>query len=95
MVHVSNINTLKSIYNEYFYSVIKYGIILGGNSSSIGNTFTLQKNIFRNMASDQPRTSCRSQFKWSEILSVPYQYILSLMNFIINNQENFQTNSCV
>jgi len=27
LVHISNINTLKSIYCAYFYSVIKYGII--------------------------------------------------------------------
>jgi len=28
-----------------------------------------------------------------EILPIPCQYILSLMNFIINNKEIFQTNS--
>jgi hypothetical protein len=47
------------------------------------------------MASAQPRTSCSSLYKQSEILPVPCQYILLLMNFIINNQENFQTNSCI
>jgi len=36
----------------------------------------------------QHRTSCRSLFKQLEILPVPRQYMLSLMNFIINNQEN-------
>jgi len=36
--------------------------------------------------------SCRSLFKQLQILPVPCQYILSLMNFIINNQENLQTN---
>ena len=45
------------------------------------------------MAGAQPRTSCRSLFKQLEILPVPFQYILSLMNFIINNLEIFQTNS--
>jgi len=30
----------------------------------------------------QPRTTCRSVFKQSEILPVPCQYILSLINFI-------------
>jgi len=47
------------------------------------------------MAGAQLRTSCRSLFKQLEILPVPCQYILSLMNFIINNQENFQTNSSI
>jgi hypothetical protein len=47
------------------------------------------------MADAQPRTSSRNLFKKSDILPVPCQYILSLMNIIINNQENFQTNSSI
>ena len=29
-VHISNSSTFRSIYYAYFYSIIKYGIILGG-----------------------------------------------------------------
>jgi len=47
----------------------------------------------RSMAAAQPKTSCRTPFKQLEILPVPCQYILSIMNFIINNQEIFHTNS--
>ena len=47
------------------------------------------------MAGAQPRTSCRSLFKQPEILPVPFQYILLLMNFIISHQEILQTNSSV
>ena len=48
------------------------------------------------MAGAQPRTSCRSLFKQLEILCVPYQYIHSLLNFVINNQEFFfRINTCV
>jgi hypothetical protein len=47
------------------------------------------------MAVAQSRTSCRSLFKQLEILPVPCQYILSLLNFIINNQGIFQTNSSI
>jgi hypothetical protein len=46
VVHISNINTLKSIYSAYFHFVIKYGIIFGGCSSSSGEIFTLQ--IYQN-----------------------------------------------
>ena len=95
IVHVCNINTLNSIYYAYFYSVIKYCIIIWGNSSKSGKVFTLQKNIVRIMASTQPRTLYRSLFKQSEILSVPCRYKLSVMNFTINKQKNFQTNSCI
>jgi len=47
------------------------------------------------MAGAQLRTSCRSLLKQLEILPVPFQYILSLMDFSINNQEIFKTNSSV
>jgi hypothetical protein len=32
MSHISNTDTLKSIYFAYFHSLMKYGIFLGGNS---------------------------------------------------------------
>jgi hypothetical protein len=92
VVHISNINTLKSIYNAYFHSIIKYGIIFWGNSSNNRKIFTLQKKIVTIMAVAQPRTPRRCLFKQLEILPVPCQYIFSLMKFIVSNQENFQTN---
>ena len=95
LVCINNINTIKSVYYAYFHSITKYGMILWGNCSNSGSTLynILQKKIIRIMAGTQPRTSCRSLFKQLEILHVPCQYILSLINFIINNQENFQTNA--
>jgi IS1 family transposase len=95
MFHISNINTLKSINFAYFHSIIKYGIILGGNSSNSRTIFTLQKKIITIMVGAHPRTPCRSLFKKLEILPVPCQYIFSLMNFFVNNQEQFQTNASV
>jgi predicted tellurium resistance membrane protein TerC len=44
------------------------------------------------MVGAQPRTSCTSLFKQSEILLVLFHYLLSWMSFIIINQEIFQTN---
>jgi hypothetical protein len=90
--HISNINTLKSIYFAYFHYIIKYGIIFRGNSSNSKKIFTLQKKINRIMVGAQPRTPRRRLFKKLQILRIPCQYIFSLMNFILNNQENFQTN---
>jgi IS1 family transposase len=93
--HIGNITTLKSIYFTYFHSIIKYGIIFWVNSSNSGKIFTLQKKIIRIMVGAQSRTPCRSLFKKLEILPVPCQYIFSLLSFIVNNQEKFQTNSSV
>jgi hypothetical protein len=72
----------------YFDSVVKYRIIFGGNFSNSGKIFSLEKKIVRIMAGAQPRASCRSLFKQSEILPFPWH---ALMSFIINNQETFQT----
>jgi len=44
------------------------------------------------MAGTQQKIFCRSLFKQLEIPPVSCQYILSLMNFIINNQEICQRN---
>jgi hypothetical protein len=71
VVHVSNINTLKSIYYEYFASVIQYGVVLGRNPSNSGKIFTLQKKIISIMAGAQPIPFCRSLFKQLEIQLVP------------------------
>jgi len=95
MVHISNINTIKSIYYSYFHSIIKHGIFLLGNSSNSAKIFTLQEKTVRIMAGARPRTLCRSTFKQLEILSLPCKYILSLLNFIIYKQENSRTNSSI
>ena len=90
MVHISNMNTLISVYDAYFHYSIKYGRIFWSNSHNSGNIFTLQKQITRITAGAEHRTSCRSLFKQLEILPVPCQHTPSLMSFIINNQETFK-----
>jgi hypothetical protein len=63
-----------------------------GNSSDSWKIFTLQKKIVRIMVGAQPRTSCKRVFKQPETLPNQFQYILSLISFIINNLDIFQTN---
>jgi hypothetical protein len=88
-----SVTTLKTTYNAYFHSVIKCGIIFGGDSSKTVKIYILQKvkKGFRIMAGAQPRTSFRSLFKHLEILPVPF---ISLMNFILNNKEVFKQIFC-
>ena len=95
MYYICNNDTLRSICFAYFHSIASYGIILGGKSSNSKKIFTLQKRIIRIMVGTHHRTSCRRLFKKLEILTVPSQYIYSLMSFFIENQEKFQTNSSV
>ena len=42
MVHISNNNTIKSIYDAYFHSLIKYGIIMWVILPT-GGRFSIQK----------------------------------------------------
>jgi hypothetical protein len=60
MLHVSNTDTLRSIYFAYFHSIMKYGILFWGNSSNIKKTFTLQKKIVRLMAGVRVRVYLHS-----------------------------------
>jgi len=91
MVYICNINTFKTISYAYFYSIVKYGVIFWGNTSNSSKIFSIQKQVVRIMASVQCRTSCTSLFK-DFTCSRPK---LSLMNCIINNQENFHTDSSI
>jgi hypothetical protein len=95
MSHISSTNTLKSIYFAYFHSIMKCGIIFWGNSPDRKMIFTLQKRTVRIIADVKSRTPCRNLFMRLEILSLPCEYIFTLINFVVNNQEHFQTNSAI
>jgi len=96
-VHISNINNEINLLNIilFYYNIGNNFEGGGGNSSNSGKFFTLQKKIVRIMDGAQPRTSCISLFKELYILLLPFQYILSLMRFAINNQSIFRTNSSI
>jgi hypothetical protein len=90
--HIINTETQISLFCPFsLYN--KYGIIFWGNSSNSKKIFTLQKKIVRLMAGFKPRNSCRSLFKRLEMLTLPYEYIFTLLLFIVNNQEHFQTSN--
>jgi hypothetical protein len=57
--------------------------------------FQLQKKVVRIMAGAKSRVSCKPLFKILEILTLPSQYILSLMTFLAYNLEYFTFNSSV
>lgn len=89
---IGDINLLKMSYFAYFHSVMKYGLIFWGNSSEAKHVFVLQKKAIRIMAGVHKRTSCKNIFRNLEILTLPCEYILSLMMLYIKNQDKFSTN---
>jgi hypothetical protein len=72
---------------------MKYGIIFWGYTSDSKKILTLQKKLLRLMAGVKVGNSCKNLYKRLEILTLPCEYIFSLMNFTVNNQEHFKTNS--
>jgi hypothetical protein len=92
LFHILNLDALRMVYFTYFQSVIKYGIIFWGNSTDADRVFILQTRIIRIMTRVGSRSSCRGLFKKLDILPVPCQCIFSLMMFVVDNQDNFQTN---
>jgi IS1 family transposase len=74
---------------------MKYGIIFWGNSPNSKMIFTLQKRTAGIIAGVKSRNSCRNLLMSSEILPLPCEHMFTLMNFFVNNQEHFQTNSAI
>jgi hypothetical protein len=68
---------------------MKYGIIFWGNSPNSKMIVTMWKRTVRIIGYVKSRNS----FMRLEILPLPCEYIFTLMNSTVNNQEHFQTNS--
>jgi hypothetical protein len=86
-------DTLKQVYFAYFHSIMSYGVIFWGNSTDSKRVFIIQKKIIRLMAGVKRRVSCRELFKKFNILPLASEFLLSLLSFVVDNREKFQTNS--
>jgi hypothetical protein len=84
--------TLKTIYHANFHSIMSYGIMFWGQSPATTNVFLLQKRAIRIMMGLRPRDSCRRQFVELGILTLPSQYIFSLLLFTVKNRKLFSLN---
>ena len=76
-------STLRTIYYTNIRSILSYGIIFWGRSSSVNKLFILQKKIVRIIINPGVRESCREAFKNMEITVLYSQYILSLNLFTV------------
>jgi hypothetical protein len=95
LYYILNINGLKTVYYAYYHSLVKYGIIYWGNTSDSNKVFVLQKKIITIMMGVSPTHTCRGLFKKLRILPIPCVYLFSLMMFVVNNFDKFQTNNSV
>jgi hypothetical protein len=91
MVHINNITILISNYFANLHSIIKYGILFGVTVPTVG-----KYSLYKRKSSDlwlmhNPEVHVEVCYIILEILLVPSQYILSVMTFIVSNEEYFQT----
>ena len=82
----------KIIYHSYFHSVMSYGIIFWGNSHASRDIFKVQKRVIRILSNKTKNDSCRLLFKQLQILTLPSQYIYSLLSFVVKNRNLFTAN---
>jgi hypothetical protein len=84
------------LYYAYFNPIMNYGLLFWENSTNSANIFTLNtKDIIRNSTGYRSSLSCRDLFKNLKILLLQSQYLLSLLLFVINNENKFTLNSDV
>ena len=91
--HYSTIETLTMVYCVNFDSAMMYEIIFWGNSIDSNKVFLQQKRTVRAILGINPRSTCKPHFKTLGILKMPSQYIVSLIEFFINNLAYFSLNS--
>jgi hypothetical protein len=84
-----SLDVLRSAYFSYAYSVISCGIMFWGNSSHSDEIFKTQKRIIRIIMNSSKNASCRQLFKELKILPVQFQYIFSILSFVIENKDQF------
>jgi hypothetical protein len=82
--------TLKMFYYSYVHSIIRYGIILGGNLPFNNSIFKIQKRIIWTMTKSRSRDSCRHLFKQLGILPLQSQYIFSVLLFVVKIRKHLQ-----
>ena len=83
---------IKMIYYSYVNLIITYSIIFWGNSRQRTDIFKIQERIIRIITKSRSRDSCRQLFKRLEILPLQYQYIFSVLLFVVKNNDLYTTN---
>lgn len=86
-----DLNTLKMIYFAIFQSIVSYGIIFWGGSSSAERVFLTQKLAIRTIFHMKFRESCRGVFKENNILTLPGLYIYRILLFFHKNKLYFES----
>jgi exonuclease III len=93
---LASLKTALTAYHGYVGSVLRYGLILWGNSTHINRVFILQKKCIRSICDVGQMESCRPLFKKLKILTLPSLYIFEILTFTKKNTNLFtkQRDNC-
>jgi hypothetical protein len=84
---------MRLIYFYNFHSVPPDGVIFWGNSVHSKYIFRIKKRTIRVITDSGIGESCEELFKQLQIMSLYYQYIYSLLIFVVKNRDIFKLNS--
>jgi hypothetical protein len=87
------IDILKLIYFVNVQSIMSYGIIFWGASTTASKVLILQKKTLRIIYNIKPRDSCRKLFRDNQIMTFYSLYLYSLTLFVANNKCLFDPNN--
>jgi exonuclease III len=88
--HTSSIDTAITVYHAYVCSLIRYGIILWGNSPATNKVFVAQKKCLRAIWGLKNTDSCRPLFLKHKLLTVPAIYVYEMGKFVKQNVSLFE-----
>lgn len=89
LTKVASRNTAMTAYYAYIESVLRYGLIIWGNSTDVGKVFVAQKKCIRAICGVAPDVSCKPLFKDLHILPLPCLYILEAAKFVKLHQAEY------
>lgn len=94
LVNCVNDSYIRTAYFGYFQSVVRYGLILWGNSVRINEILVLQKKTIRIICKSNFLDHCKPLFINLKILTVVNLYIFDLTIYVLNNEDllNYASN---
>lgn len=87
--NITNVQTAIMSYHAYVESVLRYGLIMWGNSTDQNRAFVAQKKCIRAIYGLQSDDSCRPIFQKLGLLPLPSLYIYEICMFVWKNKELF------
>lgn len=88
--NVTDVKTAIATYHAYVESILRYGLLMWGNSTEINKVFIAQKKCIRAICGVPPLTTCRPLFPQLQLLTLTSLYIFEICLFVMQNKQLFK-----